>query len=119
MASSGTLNSPRTRPIYAIVVGEGPEHEIQCGGYACHHRKATGTLLELGNDDDDSMYAFFAEGKWKSWCDEAIDAETADYVESVVPKFKVDRERMSESCEAWVIGSVDGKPAILVWENSD
>src|SRR3972149_4784308 len=91
--------------VYAIVLDEdGVEWTQQCGGYACHQNKGIGYLVWL-NGEDESLTKYFTGPKWGGWCCDGIDNETADFVESVVPDFKVDRTRMSESCEAWIIGS--------------
>ena len=107
--------------VHAILIAEGgnrKEWENQCGGYACIHRSAQGTLQKL-NGDSGKLLDFFTGGKYHGWCDGGIDAETADFIEQVVPEFIVDRDNLDNSCEAWILGTVNGKYAVLVWENSD
>lgn len=104
--------------IHAIILGDGDEWHNQCGGYACHQRYAHGTLHKLDGDEI-ILSDFFTGEKYSGWCDDGIDAETASYIEAIVPDFKVDRDKFDESCEAWIHGFVNGKAAILVWGNSD
>lgn len=103
-----------------IVLGEGEIHDNQCGGYACLQNSAQGTVYPIcGMDAVGIMTAYFTGHKWNGWCSDGIDEEAAVFIEMVVPSFSVDRDKMKESCEAWVHGFFENKPAILIWENSD
>lgn len=116
--------------LYAIILGAGSMWEQQCGGYACNQRKATGLLMGMEINIEQGSVSFYGERekalseyftgpKWNGWCTNKIDEDTANFIEKIVPEFIVDRKTMNEDCEAWVLGFVNGKPAILVWENSD
>lgn len=106
--------------VWAIVLGDGPEYEQQCGGYACRQEAARGVLVKLaGSDQEDALRSFFTGDKWCGWCDTGIDEETAAFIEKTVPAFAVDRGMLSDSCEAWVWGFVAERSSVLVWKNSD
>lgn len=108
------------RGVSCIVLGTGKTWRQQCGGYACLQKSARGTVEAVGGDDLGNVLTdHFCGPKWGGWCANAIDEETAVFIESLVPRFAVDRAAFDKSCEAWVHGLLDGKPAILTWENSD
>ena len=104
--------------VYAIIFGDGPEWVHQAGGYACHQMTASGTLKEIRGDEKE-LYNFFTGDKYGGWCSDGIDSETADFIESVVSGFTVDRDKLSDCEEAWILGFVDSSPAVLIWGNSD
>jgi len=120
----------------------------QTGGYACHHPEVEGVFVPLLADRGApsntvlcQLERFFTEGKWGGWCENGIDAETADFMDSLLAssdelKFiKVDRALLADSEEAWVHvildpsrnempvpvmdGFEDGTAAVLTWPNSD
>lgn len=106
--------------VYAVIQGDGDIWEQQCGGFACDQKSAKGKLKQLaGGCEESKLLSFFTGEKWRGWCTDGIDADTADYIEATIPVFAVDRNRLNESCEAWIIGTLHGKPAVLVWGNSD
>jgi len=112
------IPSDSQNDIYAIIRGDGEIWENQCGGYACNQRSAKGTLQKL-NGDGSLLYDFFTGEKYGGWCSDGIDEETADFIEKIVPEFKVNREKLDDSCEAWIVGFANNKDAVLVWGNSD
>lgn len=112
-------NLPDTE-VWAILLGPGETYEQQCGGYSCRQESAQGHLVNMGDAQaENRLYKFFTGALWSGWCDDGIDEETAKHIEQVVPRFSVNRNKLVDSCEAWIHGFAEGKPAILVWENSD
>ncbi len=106
--------------VWAILLGDGQKWRHQCGGYACRQEVAEGTAIKCARQHvADELLAHFDGPPWNGWCSEGINPADADLIEGLVPQFVVDRARLSDSCEAWVYGSVRGHPAVLVWENSD
>lgn len=104
--------------VKAIVLGDGEQWYVQCGGYACNRKEAIGILKSLAGDEELISNHFTGE-KYGGWCDHGIDNETADFIEKAVPEFTVHRGRLLDSCEAWIVGFIDSKLAILTWDNSD
>ena len=109
----------------------------QAGGHACLHPEMEGAFVPFEIPDEIQCY-FFGE-KWNCWCYECIDAETADFMDGIlassdfIGKIRVDRDRLEDSCEAWVFVTFpadlhpddlpySGFPSglgVLTWGNSD
>ena len=112
-------NIPNTE-VWAILLGPGKIYEQQCGGYSCRQESAQGQLINMESAQTaNRLYKFFMGAFWGGWCYDGIDEETAKYIEQVVPRFSVNRNKLKDSCEAWIHGFVGGEPAVLTWENSD
>ena len=118
MSDSQRIDNYVPDGVYVILLGDGDEWWAQCGGYACNHRSTNGEIIKV-SDEDSALMDYFTSGQWCGWCDSGIDEATAEFVERTIPVFSVDRARMAESCEAWIVGSYSGSPAILTWPNSD
>lgn len=127
----------------ALIVSHrtGVSYELQCGGLACRHRSAEGFLVPL--DESAAMAAalqdyFFAQPKYRGRCDDGIDEDDALFIDALIagaggPWARVDRARLGDCCEAWVIlkiepgypcvpfcyGSDPQTPVVMIWENSD
>ncbi len=108
----------------------------QTGGFACWHPEVEGFLVplrtHLGMRELDALRSL-------SDCDDGLDSETADQVESMLARLgfngiHVDRSRLAESCESWIHVTLSGdlghkvplegtRPqrleAVLTWPNSD
>ena len=120
----------------------------QVGGYACLHPEIEGVFTPLEDDFGKLEYKlsnYFVGPKWKGWCYQGIDAETADFIDKHLHSWKptsrlsVDRAKLKESCEAWIWVKIDSndfvktpngiyesdfrgfdsKSGILTWQNSD
>ena len=118
----------------------------QVGGHANYHPQLEGVFVPLSSGEDgpcplsEELYYYFTGDKWKGWCSEKIDVETADAMEELFSKYrlfkdykmKVDREKMDSSVEAWVhvtfdfpesqypmISGINQTTGILTWPNSD
>jgi hypothetical protein len=115
----------------------------QTGGHACFHPEVEGVYVPLVDEtinQEARLEEFFTGPKLQGWCCDAIDAETADFVDSVLDSspfsrgVKTDRKRLEASHEAWVhvtlpstaqdpgiseIVGFEGAEAILTWANSD
>jgi hypothetical protein len=115
----------------------------QTGGHSCKHPELEGAFYPLfdrpGSQQTELDHIFLSE-KWRGWCDSGIDAETADCIDIILASslltrhLKVDRDRLTESWEAWIhvmfepknkydesplyFGFSSGK-GVLTWENSD
>ena len=109
----------------------------QTGGFACWHPEVEGFLVplrtHLGMRELDALRSLCSD------CDDGIDSETADRVESVLARlgFKgihVDRSKLAESWESWIQVILSGElghkvplegtrlerlEAVLTWPNSD
>jgi hypothetical protein len=107
----------------------------QVGGYACRHPEIEGVFVPLSGNVSEKLYAFFTGPKWNGRCYDSIDEETASFIDSILRELCldsslcVDREKLEESCEAWIWvkismnsllwpGLNEGE-GILTWENSD
>ena len=124
-----------------LLYESGVYYSNQTGGYACLHPAAEGVYVPLNNaavDQETQLFAYFTGSKWAGWCNEGIDQETADYIDSVLAKspytrmLKVNRDRLEDSHEAWIyvkvvrnaddaeiICELGARAGILTWENSD
>jgi len=113
----------------------------QTGGHACYQCSQEGYLVPLGPEERerealDALRAHFMGPKWSGWCNEGIDAETADEIDRIIATgtrregLVVDRAKLAESWESWVHMRIFGpleslvdyahpKAAILTWPNSD
>ena len=115
----------------------------QTGGYACMWPVLEGVFAPLTNpvlDQSTKLNGFFIGSKWEGRCDEGIDEETADFIDSVLIEsnqtkiLRVNRDKLADSHEAWIhvvilkgresaelqqfYGSA-GEIGVLTWENSD
>lgn len=126
-----------------LIVESGIYFSNQTGGYGCLHPAEEGIYIPLYDEKVDQEYELsqhFTGSKWQSWCNEAIDEETADFIDTVLEKssntrmLKVDRSRLNDSHEAWVYVTLDPQThdadseifsevgvneGVLTWENSD
>ncbi|AAN48906.1 DUF6210 family protein [Leptospira interrogans] len=112
----------------------------QTGGYACLQPEVEGVLVpleDLENKIQQSLQKYFTGPKWRSWCNDGIDEETADFIDSLLKPFyylKVNRSKLLQSHEAWIYmelllqkGDLEyqiysgflEKSGILTWGNSD
>jgi hypothetical protein len=113
----------------------------QTGGHACYQCEQEGYLVPIGRQGKeqgtcDALVAHFTGSKWSGWCNDGIDAQTAGEIDRILAAgigregIVVDRDKLTESCEAWVhvyiteplVSLVDhASPtfAILTWPNSD
>lgn len=127
----------------------------QAGGTACMQPGMEGALVPFGNDvalernvlmgAQEALEAYFTGPKHAgSGATSGLDEEDADAIDAIFAKtmfrssFKVDRNRLNDSMEAWVHVIVNGdgsaemavsgtcsgflpfpKAAVLVWMNSD
>jgi hypothetical protein len=107
----------------------------QVGGYACRHPELEGVFVPLPGNGAEKLNEYFIGPKWNGRCYDSIDEETASFIDSVLRELDlgsslcVDREKLEESCEAWIwvkismnsllwLGLNEGE-GILTWENSD
>jgi Family of unknown function (DUF6210) len=121
----------------------GVKYTNQTGGHSCKHPEMEGAFFplfdQIGSQQTELNRIFLSE-KWRGWCDNGIDVETADRIDEILVSssltrhLKVDRDRLAESCEAWIcvmfrpktkydesppyFGFSSGK-GVLTWENSD
>jgi len=115
----------------------------QVGGIACLHPEVEGVFVPLCSfkGDRDKLMEGLSKifyDKYECHCYKGITEEDADYLDKVFRKakypFKVDREKLRESVEAWLyivitrdvvtydvpwITGIKGKKGILTWQNSD
>ncbi|MDI7197737.1 DUF6210 family protein [Leptospira santarosai] len=115
----------------------------QAGGYACLQPKIEGAFVPIKDPENKvqmKLQKYFTGSKWGGWCNERIDEETADFIDSLLgslyllSNLKVNRNRMSESYEAWIYVNLfpknedseyqiyygfTGDSGILTWKNSD
>jgi hypothetical protein len=118
-----------------ILMGQtGAFYANQTGGYACWHREIEGTFISLGESPFE-FYEFFGGPPWGGYCDNGINAPTADFLDTWLASrlngvCRVDRTSMSKSAEAWILVTIEpnvhpdlqkfaGKSAVLTWANSD
>ena len=112
----------------------GVEYSNQSGGYACRDMSLEGAYVPLGIPDK-ALEQYFVGDKYRGHCYSGIDREDADLIDGwlVNTGFRVDREMLADSMEAWVwvvpapvgpgwgyvsgVGELDY--AVLVWGNSD
>lgn len=107
----------------------GKTYTNQAGGYACEHPELTGELLPWPNETakyySDFLLSYFMGPKWKGWCHQGIDEETAKVIDAVLDcltpdAWEVDRARLADSMEAWVwIVDKAHSTGVLFWENGD
>ncbi|ABJ75823.1 DUF6210 family protein [Leptospira borgpetersenii] len=121
----------------------GVVYSNQTGGYVCSQPKAEGAFVPIEDPENEiqmKLRKYFTGPKWNDWCSAGIDEETADFIDSLLvslyflPNLKVDRNRMSQSHEAWIYVNLlpknedseyqvyygfSGEFGILTWENSD
>jgi len=124
-----------------IPTSSGVMYQNQTGGYSCLQDEVEGVFVPLDDEPIDhyeALHEFFFNGrKWAGGCDRCIDEETADFIDATLARFpghsgiKVDRNRLTDSHEAWVhvtlfdpasTGLLEGFEAtqgILTWPNSD
>lgn len=112
-----------------MLVGKTYTH--QSGGYACKHPTARGKIREEfpswpDHWISDALADYFTGEKWGGWCDRGIEEADAVVIDSLLTvagkgEWKVDRDMLKESMEAWVYLKNDeiGLDGILFWENSD
>ncbi|MEW6302888.1 MAG: DUF6210 family protein [Verrucomicrobiota bacterium] len=121
-----------------IAYPSGVTYVNQAGGLTCRQPELEGVFVPLtaqlsavGNE----LQEYFTGPKWKGRCDDGIDVETADFVDGLLRahdwagSLQVDRDRLSDSLEAWIHMRVggngffwpgfEGGHGVLVWENSD
>jgi hypothetical protein len=109
-----------------ILLGEsGVLYTNQTGGYACLHPAAEGwyvPLVDSRYDQDAALKAYFGGPPWNGACATGITNADADFVDrllqssSVSAFLRVDRERLTNSHEAWlhvVIGTVPIKATVF------
>ncbi len=126
---------------FIVVHPTGVSYAHQCGGYFCAQRSAEGFLVPMENSVHiaEALYRYFYEQpKYQGHCHDGIDAEDAQYIESLInePGCKwvtVDHARLRECMEAWVYlklepgypcfpfcyNSDPGSEIVMIWENSD
>lgn len=93
----------------------------QAGGYACEHTSVTGYKLDITVEGiEEKLLDYFIGPKHKGWCCEGIDEYDAQFIDQKIQSidlpFKVDRDKLKESMEAWVYLEDD---LVLYWPNSD
>lgn len=124
----------------------------QTGGTSCLHPELEGVFIPLRNDcteekctlvsPENDLWDYFIGPKWEgTGATAGIDREDADFIESVLkkaglfPNIQIDRNRLTESHEAWIFVIVYGndstyppifkgfepypKEGVLTWQNSD
>ena len=106
----------------------------QAGGYACQHPEVRGEKALLGAASalatpeylaglQERLMTHFTGEKWKGWCDEGIDEETALFVEAafwpILPGLVVNRDKLADSMEAWIYATWQGQLLVLAFDNSD
>jgi hypothetical protein len=113
----------------------------QVGGHACYQCEQEGYLVPIGwqggeQNACEALLGYFTGSKWGGWCNEGIDADTADEIDRILADctrgegIVVDRSKFAQSWEAWVhvciteplVSLVDHalpSQAILTWPNSD
>ncbi len=113
----------------------GVNYTNQVAGYACLHPELEGVYIPLPASGVGKLESYFTGPKWNGRCYEAIDEETADFVDAILAELglgsclRVDRDRFAESWEAWIrvkvgmnsvhwLGLNQGD-GVLTWENSD
>lgn len=116
-----------------IACPSGVVYTNQVGGYACQHPELEGVFVPLPGSAAEKLNAFFTGPKWNCRCYDAIDTETATFIDAILTELDtslcVDREKMADSCEAWIwvtlsrnsllwLGLDEGT-GVLTWENSD
>jgi hypothetical protein len=133
----GEFNGPGV----IIQYPSGVRYRTQAGGHYCHHPESEGIYVPAprAKEMQEELHRFFYTGpKWRGWCCQGIDEETADFLDELfddslgTEALKVNRAKLADSFEAWVhvIVSPDGKvsdmwsgfndaPGIFTWENSD
>ena len=80
----------------------------QTGGYATLHPHEEGVYapLQLRESVQTAITKHFTGRKWRGWCFEGIDEETAQFLDGVfmqsdfLPFLRVDRSRLQDSHEA-------------------
>lgn len=118
-----------------IACPSGVNYTNQVAGYACLHPELEGVYVPLPASVCEKLDSHFTGPKWSGHCYEAIDEETADFVDAILAELDlgfclcVDRDRFAESWEAWIqvkisMNSVlwlglDEGTGVLTWENSD
>lgn len=122
-------------PGLIIACKSGVTYTNQVGGYACRHPEIEGVFVPLPAGISEKLEAYFTGPKWNGRCYDEIDEETASFIDSVLNAVDlagslcVDRERLTESCEAWIwvklsmnsllwLGLNEGE-GVLTWSNSD
>ncbi|HXG64310.1 MAG TPA: DUF6210 family protein [Blastocatellia bacterium] len=118
----------------------------QTGGYNCLGPEEEGVFVRLYkelHDQEAMLIDYFGGPKWRGWCGDEIDNETADFIDQVLSLsertifLKVDRSRLQDSHEAWIYVDVSEpatqsngyRPAaingfgnckgVLIWSNTD
>ncbi|WP_346189422.1 DUF6210 family protein [Rubritalea halochordaticola] len=124
----------------------------QTGGTSCLAPEIEGVFIPLRNDctakerilvsSENELYDYFTGRKWRgTGATNGIDSEDADFIDSTIgktklfPTIRVNREKLSESHEAWIHVVVTGdepcdpplfrgfepypRAGILTWQNSD
>ena len=116
----------------------------QTGGYACLSPQFEGVFVPLKDplvNQQNELELYFTGSKWKGHCYHEIDDETADFVDAILSssyvtkRLKVNREKLSESHEAWIHVTIlppgdseddlqefygfSNNSGVLTWENSD
>jgi hypothetical protein len=118
-----------------IACPSGVSYTNQVAGYACQHPELEGVYVPLPASACEELYSYFTGPKWNGRCYNAIDEETASFVDAILARLdlgcclRVDRDRFAESWEAWIqvkisMNSVlwlglDEGTGVLTWENSD
>jgi hypothetical protein len=122
----------------------------QAGGYSCLHPLLEGMYIPVGNDvaadgslisPETDLYQYFVGPKWQgTGATSGLDQADADYIDALLAHYRlsamlrVDRDRISASCEAWVwvevhddelpLGILRGagpypRRGVITWSNSD
>lgn len=132
-----------------VIISEktGIVYHSQTGGYACHNHGLEGALIplfpkgefydKLSKKLDD--YFFGNNGPYRGHCyiyeGKGINEQDADWLDLLFKEFevpfKVNRDKLNESEEAWIwieifgdMGNlfaegINGKEGVFVWDNSD
>jgi hypothetical protein len=103
-----------------ILYPSGVLYSNQVGGVSCLKPEVEGIYVPLVNEvlnQEKMLNDYFTGIKWMGGCSGNMDFEDADFIDEVLAKsvfssfIKVDREKLSESCEAWVYVKLAQQPA--------
>lgn len=137
---SGTKEAQELWDEFGIIVldPKGKLYTNQVGGYACRHPEESGSFQKLDppsiilNVIVELLLLYFTSDKWRGWCSERIDEDTALVIDSILkllsgdifwaePTWRVDRSRMTQSMEAWIYveNKALNQKGVFVFPNSD
>ena len=116
----------------------GVAYRNQTGGHSCLHTELEGYLVPILGERPDALErlsAHFIGSKYGGWCDRGIDAETAEFIDSLLAEMNrvpivVDRDKLNLSWESWIhvkiqsplislVQNAEPDCGILTWPNSD